>query len=277
MITFETNKYDRIVYLCITHNSIHMRLSLISFFILLLSIQSFGWGLTGHRVIGRIAEAHLTKKAQRNITTVLQEESIAMVSNFMDEIRSEPKYKFLDPWHYCTIPDGLNYEEAGTPGEGDIIQSINQLIKELKEKKFTLGDESFTLKLLIHLIGDLHQPLHVGNGNDRGGNEVSVEYFWKESNLHRVWDSGIIDHQLLSYTEYTDWINHLSEKEINQWQNSGVIDWAMESVSFRPEVYQIPESKKINYRYNYENIDLLNHRLLQAGIRLAGILNEIYG
>ena len=253
-----------------------MRLSLTITLVLILNLQSFGWGLTGHRVIGSIAEDHLTRKAERSIGQILKDESIAMAGNYMDDIRSDPEYKFLDPWHYCTIPDGLTYEEAGTPGEGDIIMAIKQLTEELKTKNFTLGDEVFTLKLLIHLIGDIHQPLHVGNGNDRGGNEVRVEYFWNESNLHRVWDSGIIDSRQLSYTEYTSWINHPSEEEITQWQHSGVIDWAMESVSCRPQVYQLPESKKINYRYNYENLALANQRLLQAGIRLAGILNEIY-
>jgi hypothetical protein len=254
-----------------------MRISLTISILLLLNCQSYGWGLTGHRVIGSIAEYYLSKKAEKKIERILKDESLAMVSNYMDEIRSDPRYGFLDPWHYCTIPAGMTYEEAGAPEEGDIIMAINKLIVELKTKNFTLGGESFTLKLLIHLIGDIHQPLHVGNGNDRGGNDVTVEYFWDKSNLHRVWDSGIIDRQQLSYTEYTLWINHVSVEEITLWQNSTVIDWAMESVSYRPGVYQLPENKKINYHYNYENIDLVNRRLLQAGVRLAGILNIIYG
>ncbi len=254
-----------------------MRISSVIYLVLLLNLHAFGWGLTGHRVIGSIAEDHLSRKAEKKINQILKDESIAMAGNFMDDIRSDPAYRFLDPWHYCTIPDGLTYEEAGTPEQGDIIMAINKLTEELKTKNFTLGDESFTLKLLIHLIGDIHQPLHVGNGNDRGGNEIRVEYFWDDSNLHRVWDSGIIDLQQLSFTEYTKWINHATEKEVSDWQHSDVKDWAMEAVSFRPQVYQIPESKKINYRYNYENIDLVNQRLLQAGIRLAGVLNEIYG
>lgn len=245
--------------------------------LLLINFQTSGWGITGHRVIGSIAEYYLSKKAEKRIERILRDESVAMTGNFMDEIRSESNYKFLDPWHYCTIPDGMTYKEAGTPEEGDVIMSILKLTEELKTKNFTLGDESFTLKLLIHLIGDIHQPLHVGNGVDHGGNDIRVEYFWNESNLHRVWDSGIIDRQQLSYTEYTQWINHVSAEEITLWQNSGVMDWAMESVSLRPQVYQLPESKKINYPYNYENIDLVNRRLLQAGIRLAGVLNEIYG
>jgi hypothetical protein len=252
------------------------RVFLFSLFIIL-ACEGFGWGQTGHRVIGSIAEHYLTRKAEKNILRILGDESMAMASNFMDEIRSEPKYEFMDPWHYCTIPDGTNYEETGAPEEGDILWALDLLISELKTKKFTLGDEKFTLKLLIHLIGDIHQPLHVGNGTDRGGNDVRVEYFWEPSNLHRVWDSGIIDGQKLSFTEYTDWIDHPTKEEIRKWQESGMMEWAYESVSHRAQVYQLPDNLKINYRYNYDNIELVNRRLLQAGIRLAGVLNEIYG
>lgn len=254
-----------------------MRIFLITYLFLFCTGGVFGWGQTGHRVIGSIAERYLTRKAEKNISGILGEERIAMAANFMDEIRSEPKYKFLDPWHYCTIPEGTKYEEKGAPEEGDVIWAIHRLTEELRTKKFTLGDEKFTLKLLIHLIGDIHQPLHVGNGNDRGGNDMQVDYFWENSNLHRVWDSGIIDSQKLSFTEYTEWIDHPTKVEINQWQESGVMDWAYESVCHRTQVYRLPENKKINYRYNYDNIGLVNLRLLQAGVRLAGILNEIYG
>ncbi|MBR9999196.1 MAG: S1/P1 nuclease [Cyclobacteriaceae bacterium] len=252
------------------------RSSFIVYIILFFSGQLYGWGKTGHRVIGSIAEEYISRKAGNNIFGILEGATVAMVGNFMDEIRSEPKYNFLDPWHYCTIPDGKTYAEAGTPGEGDIIAAIERLTYELETKNFTLGDEAFTLKLLIHLVGDIHQPLHVGNGMDRGGNEIRVEYFWEPSNLHRVWDSGIIDEQQLSYTEYSEWIDHPTGEEIREWQSAGVIEWAMESAYYRPQVYDLPENKKINYRYNYDNIDLVNRRLLQAGIRLAGILNDIY-
>ena len=254
-----------------------IRLSTLVCIILFINWQAFGWGKTGHRVIGKIAAEYLSKKAEKKVTAILRGETLAMAGNYMDEIRSEPDYKFLDPWHYCSIPEGLTYKEAGTPEEGDIIMALERLTGELRTKNFTLGDETFTLKLLIHLIGDIHQPLHVGNGLDRGGNDLKVEYFWEPSNLHRVWDSGIIDGQQLSYTEYSEWINHPDEEQVKEWQASGIMDWAMESAGYRDQVYDLPENKKINYRYDYDNISLINKRLLQAGIRMAGILNDIYG
>jgi len=254
-----------------------MRTLLVILFALTISYKSSGWGQTGHRVIGLIAEYHLSKKAKKNIRNILQGQSLAMASNFMDEIKSESKYDYLSPWHYCTIPDGKTYEEAGTPDEGDIIYALELFINELDSKEFSIEDEAFTLKCLIHLVADIHQPLHVGNGTDRGGNDTEVEYFWRNSNLHRVWDTGIIDAQNLSYTEYTDWIHHTDKQLIVTWSQSGIIDWAYESMSYRNQVYDLPDDHKISYEYNYNNIDLVNLRLLQAGIRLARILNDIYG
>lgn len=248
----------------------------ILFLILLISVKSYGWGATGHRIVGLIAECHLSKKAKRNIEKVLNQETLAEVSNYMDFIKSDATYRHMSPWHYATIPDKENY--SGAPEQGDVIGTIERLIQELKSKNFTDEDEAFALKCLVHLIGDIHQPLHVGNGEDRGGNDVKLEYFWEDSNLHRVWDSGMIESQKYSYTEYTNWINHPTEKQLSDWSSLVVLDWANESKEARAQCYStIPENLKLTYRYNYDNIELLNQRLLQAGIRLANVLNEIYG
>jgi hypothetical protein len=244
---------------------------------LLISQVALSWGQTGHRVVGLIAEQHLTKKAKKNLEAVLGNETLAEISNYLDFIKSDPSYDHMSPWHYCTIPDGQTYEQAGTPEEGDIIITLKRVIEELKSKAFTDEDELFAIKLLVHMVGDIHQPLHVGNGTDRGGNDVRVEYFWRKRNLHSVWDTGIIDSQKYGYTEYCDWINHPTEEQVNNWQSSSVIEWAYESMNVRKQAYKLPEDGKISYRYDFDNIDLVNRRLLQAGIRLAGILNTIYG
>lgn len=255
-----------------------MRKTAIFFFTLFLTIQSFAWGPIGHRVVGLIAEKHLSKKAKKNLQQILKNETLAEVSNFMDFIRSDKTYRHMGSWHYCTIPDGKTYAEAGTPDEGDVIVTIQRLVNELKSKNFTDEDEVFALKCLVHLVGDIHQPLHVGNGEDKGGNDVDLEFFWSKSNLHRVWDSGIIDEQKYSYTEYVEWIDHPTEVECVNWSSINVLDWAKESKEYRNQCYDtMPENKKLNYRYNFDNIDLVNQRLLQAGIRLANVLNDIYG
>jgi hypothetical protein len=251
--------------------------NLLFIFSFLLVYSAFSWGQTGHRVVGLIAEQHLTKKARKNLKKVMGDQTLAEVSNYLDFIKSDPTYRHMNPWHYATIPDGQTYAEAGTPDEGDIIVTLQRLIGELKSKDFTDKDELFAIKMLTHLVGDIHQPLHVGNGKDRGGNDFKVEYFWQKRNIHSVWDSGIIDGQKYSYTEYCDWINHPTNLQVTDWQSANVQDWADESVIARRQVYEIPEDGKLSYRYNFDNIALLNRRLLQAGVRLAGVLNEVYG
>ncbi|SNS46536.1 S1/P1 Nuclease [Ekhidna lutea] len=245
---------------------------------LLIVSQSFAWGPTGHRIVGLIAERHLTNKARKNIEKALGFETLAEVSYYMDFIKSDDKYDYMYDWHFATIPTGKTYEEAGTPEEGDVIVALQRLISELETKEFTDGDEAFALKCLVHLIGDIHQPLHVGNGEDRGANDVKLDFFWKSSNLHRVWDSQMIEEQKFSYTEYAEWIDHPTAKQLEDWSSLNVLDWAYESVKYREQCYNtVPEDKKLSYDYVYENLDLLNQRLLQAGIRLANVLNEIYG
>ncbi|MEP3387736.1 MAG: S1/P1 nuclease [Reichenbachiella sp.] len=247
-------------------------------FLCITCATAFSWGQTGHRVVGQIAYDHLTSKAKKNIQDILGDEQLGMVGNYMDFIRSDSTNDFMSPWHYCTIPDGKTYEEAGVPEEGDAIQAITRIMAELKTKQFSYDTELENLKYLVHLVADIHQPLHVGNGKDLGGNTVKVDYMWDKSfNLHRVWDAGIIDNQKLSYTEYCNWIDHATDDQISQWQSEGIMVWVDEAMGYRKNVYDFPEDGKLRYEYDYKNLSIVNERLLKAGIRLAGILNEIYG
>lgn len=232
------------------------------------------WGQIGHRVVGQVAMNHMSKKANKNVLIALGNEDVAMVANWMDFVKSESDKKYMSPWHYCTIPDGGHYGEA--PESGDIHKMINQFVEELKTKKYSV-DEQYALKSLIHLVGDVHQPLHVGNGTDRGGNDVKVKFFWEKSNIHRVWDSGIIDKQQLSYSEYTKWIDVVTKDQVATWQQNTLLEWMDESVSYRESIYTMPEDKNLSFVYVHDHIGQVNTRLLQAGVRLAGILNEIYG
>lgn len=235
------------------------------------------WGKTGHRVVGEIAAEHLTPEARKAVDRVLGPTSIAIASTWMDKIRSNPDYDHTHDWHWVTIPDGMTYEETEKNPNGDLINAIRTFINELKSGSLSAEEEEEKLKMLIHLIGDIHQPLHVGTGKDRGGNQTEVEWFYEPSNLHRVWDSEMIDDTKLSYTEFSDAINHPTDEQIAEWQDSGVLDWAYEAMALRDQVYDLPDDHQLGYRYQYKNRDLLDRQLLKGGIRLAGVLNEIYG
>ncbi|OEK04529.1 S1/P1 nuclease [Roseivirga misakiensis] len=234
------------------------------------------WGQIGHRTVGHIADGMLSKRASKNVRRVLGNETLAEVSTWMDEIRSDNAYRYANTWHYCTIPDGMTYETAPKQKGGDVIWAIEKIIAELKSDTLSLAAEAQNLKYLVHLVGDIHQPLHVGNGEDRGGNDVKVQWFGNDTNLHSVWDTRMIDSKQFSYTELADWVNHPTKDEVTTWQSASVRDWAMESMSYRDQVYTIPENGRLSYRYSYDNFDLVKQRILQAGVRLAGVINEVY-
>ena len=236
----------------------------------------FPWGQTGHRVVGEIAEKHLNDQAKAKIDRILKGQTLAEVSNWMDDIKSDNKYDSLYSWHWVTIPDGTEYDDTEKNKNGDIIFGIEFLTKQLKKGGLTPELEAKYIKLLVHLVGDIHQPLHVGNGNDKGGNEVKVEWFRKSSNIHRVWDSQMIDSKNYSYTEMAALLNNENFLNVKMWQSSGVKDWAHECMKYREQIYDLPKDRKISYEYRYKNWDLLCNQLRKGGVRLAGLLNEIY-
>lgn len=247
----------------------------VTFFLTLLSLATFGWGATGHRATGHIAQKHLNKKAKKELLRILGGQSLAMASTWMDEIRSDSTYNYASDWHWVTVPDNLTYEQAEKNPNGDVVMTIERIIAELKTRKYTGREEAERVKMLIHLIGDIHQPLHVGRP-DRGGNDIKIQWFRSESNLHRVWDSDMIDDTKLSYTELAESLGKPSVQNIQSWQSASVRDWANESISYRPQVYDYGNGR-LGYQYSYKYFGIVRERLLQAGIRLAGVFNEIYG
>jgi len=247
-----------------------------SIFLVIICVQSFGWGATGHRATGLIADRYLTKKARKSLQKILGNESLALITTWMDEIRSDSTYNMISPdWHWVDIPDGTTYETAAKNPKGDIIQTLERIIAELKSKKLTPEQELINLKMLMHLVGDIHQPLHVGRGTDRGGNNVKVMWHRADSDLHSVWDSDIINETRLSYTEFVASIPKPSEAEVQQWQKSSVHDWAHESKTLREKAYAF-KGERLSYSYSYYNLPTVKQRINQAGVRLAGVLNEIY-
>ena len=243
---------------------------------LLFTSTAFAWGLTGHRVVGHIAMDHLDKGVKKKILAALEGEDLAMTANWMDFIKSDPAYDTLKALHYCTIASVDDIDHHVHPEQGDVWQAIEKYLKEIQTQEYSV-DEAFALKVIAHLIGDVHQPLHCGNGTDRGANDVKVTFFWEKSNLHRVWDSGMIDYWKMSYTEYSNWImSSRNPEEIASWKNSTVKDWVRESVVYREQCYQTGNPERMGYRYIYDHSDLLHLRLAQAGVRLADALNKAY-
>lgn len=235
------------------------------------------WGPTGHRVVGAIAENHLTGKAKRAVHRILGDGSLAVAATWMDEVRSDHAYDNLKDWHWVTIPDGSTYAEAEKNPNGDVVEAIERMVTALKSDTLSAERRLLCLKVLVHLVGDLHQPLHVGRGDDKGGNAVQVQWFHRGSNLHRVWDSGMIDEQGLSYTELAADLDHVNKRRMKELVAGNAGTWAEENLAFRQAIYAPGKGAELGYGYMYRNWPVVQQQLLKAGIRLAGILNSIFG
>ena len=181
--------------------------------VFLLPALAFSWGKTGHRVVGQIAENHLSPKAAAAVRDLLGPDSLAEIANWADEIRSDPSWKRADPWHYVNIPDGETYEAMTKNPAGDIIVAMKRFEATLRNPAAPKEERIQALKFLVHMIGDIHQPLHAGKRDDLGGNRVSVHWFRsvEATNLHTVWDDLIIEQEKLSFTE-----NHASSTSRSQ-------------------------------------------------------------
>ena len=247
------------------------------FFILftLAITEVFGWGATGHRVTGMIAEQYLNPKAKAALKGLLGQETLWMIATWMDEIRSDSTYDYATDWHFVTIPVGMTYEQSVKNPKGDVILTLQRLIKELKTHTLSRQQEIQHIKMVVHLIGDIHQPLHVGCCDDQGGNKVKIKWFRSDSNLHTVWDSNMIDDTKLSATELTQYIHRPDKTALKKLQSSDVLEWAYESMTYRGTVYKIGDGS-LSYKYGYLNMPVVRERLLEAGIRIAGVLNTIY-
>lgn len=243
---------------------------------------SGAWGVLGHRIVGQIADSYLTPKAKLEIKKLLGNESIAMASNWPDFIKSDPAYKYLSTWHYINLQSGLSFEQMDTFLKADTAEDaytkINVLTKELKKSKLLPTEtKQLYVRLLIHLIGDVHQPLHLGRVEDRGGNNVKVKWFSNEANLHQVWDEKLISFQELSYTEYATAINFTTLKQRTDWQKQSLSLWMYDTYKLTEKVYTetIPDSR-LDFLYNFKFVAPMNDQLLKAGVHLAGVFNEVF-
>ena len=245
-------------------------------------LQSIAWGTQGHRICGQIASFYLTPKAKKTIEGILGGESLALAGNWADFVRSDPSYAYLAPWHYIDFNKPYTYPEMAaflkSDTATDAYTKLNFLISELKKKNLSLQKQDLYLRMLIHLVEDVHQPMHAAHADDKGGNDFKVNWFSTPTNLHSVWDSQLIDFQQLSFTEYAAAIHFCTAAERTKWQADPISEWLFESNQMAEKLYtEIKPGDTLNYRYNFSHIAMLNHQMLKAGVRLAGVLNALFG
>ena len=191
----------------------------------------------------------------------------------MDEIRSDQSYDYLKPLHYLNLEKGETFDPNS---QGNIISELNKVIAELKDRKRHTKEETETnLKILIHLVGDLHQPLHVGYGSDKGGNSIHLTFLGESSNLHKVWDSEIIKAKHIYPEDCNKLLATYSKADIAKLEQINIIDWMNQSRALLPEVYGF-NNDTIDQAYLDKTAPIVGKQLLLAGLRMATLLQQIF-
>ena len=247
------------------------------------SIGLLSWGVTGHHAIGAIATNHLTPKAAAAIQGLLGTSTLADVSTWADEVRSQETYKHTGAWHYINMPLGLSYPEfkkqVESLGTENVYGAVQKCERALADNTTPRATKIEALKFLVHFVGDLHQPMHVSRSEDKGGNTIQVNYDGKGANLHSLWDSRLLEHAGLTYQQLSVKYDHLSAQQIKQWQADPLMLWIWESYGVSSILYDevdLMKTNNIDEAYYQKHLPLIEDRIERAGIRLAGVLNTIF-
>ena len=246
-----------------------------------LPLRLWAWGVEGHRAIGNIAEHYLTDKARREVAALLGTQTLTLVSTSPDEMRALPEYKETGPWHFVNTPLGLPHDQyvsaIKAQPEANAYNVLLLKIKAMHDPALTREQRAEALIYVVHLVGDIHQPLHTGRAEDQGGNKILVTYRGQPTNLHALWDSGLLDYQGLTYTEMGAQYSAVPAPQRKAWQASEPTEWLFESYTLATQLYaEVAQNPSPDFRYYPAHADALKLRIQQAGIRLAGVLNEAF-
>lgn len=234
---------------------------------------SFAWSREGHHIVVEIAYQLLSSSAKEKLKAYLGNMSIEDASTWLDEQRgTNNQYNYLTTTHYINIEKG---DKLNPFQKNNIFTELNTVINELEHPN-TIAEGKFTLDLLIliHLVGDVHQPLHAGYGNDKGGNLIKVSLMGNPTNLHAAWDGGIISKEHINTQLIANNYSKLSAAQIAALKTDKVAGWINESRSCLPLIYSFSNGT-LDEIYVQKAAPIIEDQLLKAGIRLSAILEKV--
>jgi hypothetical protein len=240
------------------------------------------FGAKAHRIVGEVAELYLCADARAELEKIAPDSSLAEAGLWADRIRSIPAWDIARTWHYINVPDGMALSQAPRLSSGDVLTAINRFEAELADPALSAVKRRQAYFFLVHFIADVHQPLHVGKRSDRGGNSIDVRVNDRLTTLHQYWDAAVLDSVQATPKEYAAEIAARYDGIAWQWQAFVPELWAIESLAFRPEVYDFGDQDwrkgrvTLDEAYQARALEITQFRLAQAGIRLAGTLNRIW-
>jgi hypothetical protein len=259
--------------------------------LVLFTSEAHSWGRIGHEATAIIAYDHLSVTARSKIDQLTQRNNLLEASLWPDTIRAQAPWAHTKPFHFTNVTDGSNYYESierSTPLEranGDALRALVAAEDVLRSSKATAPQKLSALKFLVHFLGDIHQPLHTGRPQDLGGNRINLTWFGRKNNLHSVWDTGIIlarlEGRYIYRSEITNELEHylsllpkITSSQVRAWQQGSFLEWHDESLSHRDGAYAsvgMDNAEAVAKFYA-----LIDQRIQQAGVRIAGVLNSIF-
>jgi S1/P1 Nuclease len=262
--------------------------------VLAFSLSSFAWGPEGHRIVADVAGDHLNLAAKQRIRDLLGDGDLASISTWADEIKNERRETYL--WHFVDIPWNApgfsDPRDCNRPSETRSLEGEdrhNCVVDEILKLERTLADQNASrlerteaLKFLVHLVADIHQPMHA-IGKAHGGNDIHISEFGRTEcggrpcNLHLLWDIGLIKHAHRSELDYVARIEKFIFQNHLQTRADGSPEaWANESFEIAHQVW-LNDDGSADERYYRQNILVLDKQLALAGLRLAKLLNRALG
>lgn len=251
--------------------------------------SAHAWGAAGHAIVGELAQSYLAPQTQVEIAKLLPRgERLADIANWADDYRKQCSN--TGPWHYVNIPiAAASYDPARDcpDAKGCVISATERALAILAAPNSPTVDRILALRLTVHFIGDLHQPLHCGDRADHGGNDLRVRFAGRSANLHGVWDYALISWTGRSVPDYVAMLAHsLTATEARRFKRGGVREWALEAQRVARRVYAKlpksranaarPESIELGDDYAVAVLSTLDEQLLRAGVRLAAALDAAF-
>ncbi len=245
---------------------------------------AWAWGFLGHKIAGQIAWDRLNPNARKAVQELLDPgQTLSSASTWADEVRKD--HPEAATWHYVNVPiTEEKYLPKFEDPKGGVVSRIIHFQKVLADPSTPRLQRQEALKFLVHFVQDMHQPVHVGHRSDRGGNQLQVQFFDKGSNLHRVWDSDLLEHSKRSQADYVRTLEaRITPALAADWSQGTIEDWANESLKIARGAYTQPEvagelrsGAKLSQPYYEANLPIAEQRIEQAGVRLAVVLNAIF-
>jgi hypothetical protein len=244
----------------------------------------FAWGRTAHRASARLAETRLSPRARVIIRDLLEPgETLADASTWADE--NSRDISGSAGWHFVNVPvSARHYDPRNCRRGGCVVSKIAEFRSILLDPNTSHSRRRTALRFYVHLVQDLHQPMHVADRNDRGGNKLQLRYGrYENTNLHQVWDSGLLYQGYRNESELFRKLEDLARSpESGTWLKGRIEDWADESLEIGRNAYQVPGQNRIlrtgdslGRDYERVNLPLVTDRVARSGVRLAALLNEI--